>query len=237
MSNKLQTKVTSMGFWSSVLLVIFGIAFIVSVVATYYVNHSFEWWGGGEKAPLTFYVSLTLALLSVILLTMLMVSIHYYAPEEKKLFSHIAMVFTVIGVVLVSLNYYVQLTVVLKSFLADNTEGLQMFIYQNTASVMFAVDILGYFFIGLAMFFVAPVFGNGVLELFIRWFFVLTGLANLSGVVGHVLNNTAVLIGMLGGMSVLMMINSILLCVMFIKAEARVLTEIKPIEGGTMETA
>lgn len=236
MSNKLQTKVTGMGFWSSVLLVILSIAFIVSVVATYYVNHSFDWWGGGEKAPLTFYVSLTLALLSAVLLTMLMVSIHFYAPEEKKIFSNIAVAFTLIGVALISLNYYVQLTVVLKQFLADNTEGLQMFIYQNTASVMFAVDIVGYFFIGLAMFFVAPVFGNGLLELFIRWFFVLTGLANLSGVVGHVLNNTAVLIGMLGGMSVLLLVNSILLCIMFVKAEVR-LVESELIEEETAEVA
>ena len=227
MSEKLQTKVTGTGFWASVLLVILTIAFIVSVVATYYVNRNLEWWGGVQKAPLTFYVSLIIAFLSAILTVILLVSAHYYAPEDKKIYSHMAVLFATIGVVLLSINYYVQLTVVRPHLLHETMEGLEMFVFQNTGSLMFAVDIIGAFFMGLALFFIAPVFGNGTLELFIRWFLVLTGLASVAGVVGHVLDEKIVLIVCLGVMSLFYLISNILLTVMFTKAESRMIKDTK----------
>ena len=54
----------------------------------------------------------------------LMVSIHYYAAQEKRIWSQLGMAFAVVYAVMASLNYIMQLTVVRFSILNKETDGL-----------------------------------------------------------------------------------------------------------------
>ena len=49
----------------------------------------------------------------------------------------------------------------------------------NTQSMMWVFEVLGYFFMGISTLFVAPVFGSGRLESYVRWLFVLNGVLGL----------------------------------------------------------
>jgi hypothetical protein len=107
----------------------------------------------------------------------LMVCIHFYAPEEKKLWSFIGLSFTPVYVVMVTIPYYIQLTMVVPLLLevgSINSE-LVLFDYQT---FLYAVDVLGYTFMSLAMLFATPVFKNQstLLQKLIYWSFIVVGL-------------------------------------------------------------
>lgn len=73
-----------------------------------------------------------------------MVSIHYYVPEERKIWSHLGLVFATIYAVSISINYYVQLTFVVPRLLKGDVESgsLQPFLFVPFDSFLYSVDIL-----------------------------------------------------------------------------------------------
>ena len=67
------------------------------------------------------------------------------------------MAFATIYTVLISINYYVQLTWVAPRLAAGRTEGIEVFLFTPFDSFLYAVDILGYSFMSLATLFAAGV--------------------------------------------------------------------------------
>jgi len=53
-----------------------------------------------------------------------MVSVHYNTSEERKIWSHIGLVFATIYAVLISINYYVQLTFVVPRLLQGDVDSI-----------------------------------------------------------------------------------------------------------------
>src|SRR5450631_3166712 len=102
----------SVGFWSAVLATVFSL--------TYDVGQLAEWlgWlgsgGGPESAstPLGLVVLLTPSLLLGSSFLVLIVSVHQLAPPANRVWSHVAVAFATVYAVLISLNYFVQLTLV-----------------------------------------------------------------------------------------------------------------------------
>ena len=109
--------------------------------------------------------------------------IHSYASEEKKVFSLIGLSFAVIYATLISMNYFIQLT-----FVNQTTFDASAFEMTNPQSMMWVIEILGYFFMGLATLFTAPVFGSGKIETLIKWLFVANGVLGILTPIGYGLN-------------------------------------------------
>lgn len=95
-------------------------------------------------------------LLAALLLPMLFVSLHELAPENKRVFSRLAIVFCTLFSAFVGINRFVQLSVVRLSVLAGDTEGLERFLPYDGRSALFALEMTGWgVMLGLAAFFLA----------------------------------------------------------------------------------
>jgi hypothetical protein len=132
---------------------------------------------------LPFIPSLLLAPMFVLM----MLSIHYASPQEKKIFSQLGFSFSLICAAVLSIHYYIQLTVVQQRILSNELSGLWQFAAPNPHSFFWAFAALGYGFMGLALLFTAPVFGEKS-ERVIKWLFVANGIIGIVFLVGNALN-------------------------------------------------
>jgi hypothetical protein len=145
----------TVGFWSAVLVTVFSIAYDVGQIA--------EWlgWlgsGGGPESvstPLGLVVLLTPSLLLGSSFLVLAVSIHQLSSPDRKILSHAAVAFATAYAVLISINYYVQLTQVAPRLVAGRVEGIEPFLLVPFDSFLYSVDILGYSFMSVATLFAA----------------------------------------------------------------------------------
>lgn len=164
------------GFWSAVLSTAFSITYILGQLA--------EWLGllgsqGGPASgstPLGLVVLLTPSLFLGSSFLVLAVSIHQLASPERKVCSHAAVVFATAYAVLISLVYFVQLTLVAPRLARGQTEGIEVFLFVPFDSFLYAVDILGYSFMSVATLFAAMVFTGKGLERIVRAFLTANGL-------------------------------------------------------------
>jgi hypothetical protein len=99
-----------------------------------------------------------------------LLALHYVTPDEKRFWSHAAVLFAVMYATYVSLNYVVQLTAVIP-YGAPNPV-----LVQTPHSLFWTVDALGYIALGLATLFAVPVFAKQGLQKWLRWFFLANGL-------------------------------------------------------------
>ena len=97
------------------------------------------------------------------------------APD-RKIWSHVAVAFGTAYTVLISIVYFVQLTLVAPRLAGGQTEGIEAFLFVPFDSFLYAVDILGYSFMSVATLFAAPVFTGRGLERIVRWFLIANGL-------------------------------------------------------------
>jgi hypothetical protein len=176
MENNLSPAVRTFGKWSAILASVFSLVYVVGQLA--------EWLGllgsmGGPESPSTplgLVVLLTPSLFLGIAFAVLMVSVHYYAPEDRKIWSHAAIVFATIYAVLISINYFVQLTLVVPRMLRGDIESIRFLLFIPFDSFLYSVDILGYSFMSVSTLFAAFVFTGGGLERTVRRFLIANGL-------------------------------------------------------------
>jgi hypothetical protein len=114
----------------------------------------------------------------------MMLCIHHYAPDDKKVLSQLGFSFALICAALLSTHYYVQLTVVRLSILSNETAGLWQFAAPNPHSFFWAFAALGYGFMGLALLSVAPVF-TGKSERALKWLFIANGIVGIGFLIGN----------------------------------------------------
>jgi hypothetical protein len=166
----------AVGFWSAVLATVFSITYDIGQIA--------EWLGwlgsqGGPESsstPLGIYVLLTPSLFLGSSFLVLIVSTHQLSSPDRKIWSHVAIVFATVYTVLVSINYYVQLVWVAPRLAAGQPQGTEPFQFVVFDSFLYAVDILGYSFMSLATLFAAWVFTGKGLERTARIFLIANGL-------------------------------------------------------------
>ncbi len=99
-----------------------------------------------------------------------LLALHYVTPDEKRFWSHAAVLFAVMYATYVTLNYVVQLAAVIP-YDAPNPV-----LVQTPHSLFWTVDALGYVALGLATLFAVPVFAKQGLQKWLRWFFLANGL-------------------------------------------------------------
>lgn len=157
-----------LGFWSASFSATFAVMYIAAEMA------HLSGLLGPHDSPESLVVRMTPSLLLAMAFVMLMVTIHACASKQHKIWAHIALVFAVIYAVLVSIVYFVELTVVVPRTMQGEADQVALLEF-GFGTFMFAIDILGYFFMSLATLFAAPVFDGRGLERWIRWALVVNG--------------------------------------------------------------
>jgi hypothetical protein len=113
----------------------------------------------------------------------LMACIHSYASNERKVFSLIGLAFAIIYATLISVNYFIQLT-----YVRQSTFDVSMFDMTNPQSMMWVIEVLGYFFMGLSTLFAASVFESGRTEALAKWLFAANGVLGILTPVAYAMN-------------------------------------------------
>lgn len=176
MTTRISPSTKTVGYWSAVLATVFSVTYSVVQIA--------EWLGllGSQGGPESASTLLGLVLLltpSLFLgsaFLVLVVSIHYLAPPERKIWSHAAIAFATAYAVLISIVYFVQLTLVAPHLARGQIQGIEVFLFVPFDSFLYAVDILGYSFMSVATLFAAMVFTGRGLERVVRLFLLANGL-------------------------------------------------------------
>ena len=176
MQANVSASTRSVGFYSAVLATFFSVAYVVAQIG--------EWMGllgsagGPESAstPLGIYVLLTPSLLLGPAFLIMMAAVHDLAPPDRKIWSRAALAFATVYAVLISINYYVQLTWVAPRLAEGRIEGMEPFLFTPFDSFLYAVDILGYSFMSLSTLFASRVFTGGGQERIVRLFLLANGL-------------------------------------------------------------
>ncbi|MBO9567114.1 MAG: hypothetical protein J7621_30355 [Niastella sp.] len=170
------TPTLKIGYWSAILATIFSLLYIIGQLAEWL--NLFNSGGGPENAstPTGLTILMLPSLLLGIAFPILMTAIHYYVPKERKLFSHLGIVFAAIYSVLICMNYFIQLTLVVPHMLTGETASIQFLLFKPFDSFLYSVDILGYSFMSLSILFAAFAFSNKDREKTVRAFMIANGL-------------------------------------------------------------
>lgn len=128
------------------------------------------------SSPLDETLIYTTSLCIVIPFVLEILALHYVTPNEKKFWSHAALVFSILYAVFVTANYVVQLATVIPMKL-KGTIGEIRVLEQTPHSMFWDFDALGYIFMGLATFIAIPVFEKHGFQKWVRISFIANALA------------------------------------------------------------
>ncbi len=104
----------------------------------------------------------------------LMACLYSFARSEHEVFVRIGMSFTLITTLVITADYFVQLSVVQPSLLKGETEGLALLGQYNPHGIFIALEDLGYLTMSLALLCASAVLnGRSRLERLIRWLYLL----------------------------------------------------------------
>lgn len=153
--------VYSIGFWSALLTALLSLAWTAAFAYQFSSAPPGPWGGVEETARsfnfLTDMINLVFALPLSWAFVVMMVSVHFSVPEDKKIWTMIGLVFGIIYAVMANINYLIQLVTVRASLLAGETEGLGLFVSANMHSIFwalansYAIQSLGLFFAAWAI--------------------------------------------------------------------------------------
>lgn len=137
----------TIGFWSALGVTVAG--------AAYFAVVSFLVARGRFYLPLPDSVEVFAAwdtIASAPLLVASLVAVHRSVPHDRRVYSLLGVVFAAVFMVMVSINRFVQLTVVRPSLLEGNAGGLERFMPYGPRSVMLSLELVGWgFFLGLSL--------------------------------------------------------------------------------------
>jgi hypothetical protein len=111
-----------------------------------------------------------------------MLALHYTVSEEKRFWTHAAVILAAIYTVYCTMNYVVQLTTVIPAgyyWTLENQQGTPgplSILNQTPHSLFWDLDGLGYIFLNLSTLFAFPVFEKRGLENWVRRFFLANAL-------------------------------------------------------------
>jgi hypothetical protein len=119
------------------------------------------------------YLWMPSAMLLVVVYVILMVSIHAYAAQHKKIYSQIGLSFALIAAGILLSDYFIQFSVVPISLMNQETEGIALLTQYNAHGIFIVLEELGYLLMSLSFLFLAPVFANiGRLASVVKWVFI-----------------------------------------------------------------
>lgn len=158
----MKRRIYIIGYWSGL------IAFLATVA--FYIVQMLQIWGAltyPMDAILIYGFSLCITLPFLIE----MLALHHTVPDEKKFWSHGALIFTIVYVVFVTANYVVQLATVIPMTLQDAAEEVKL-LAQTPHSLFWDFDAIGYIFMGLATLIAIPIFEKTGIQKWVRYSFM-----------------------------------------------------------------
>jgi hypothetical protein len=181
-----------LGFWSAVLTAVIAAAHFAVGILTPARSGPFAPTANIISYPYTNvasfipidYVWLYPGFLLAPTFVVLMVCIHHYAADDKKIFSQIGLSFALIYAAVITTDYFIQWTVVVPSILSGKTEGFSLFTQYNPHGIFIALEGLGYLMMSVALLFAAAVLAGGRLERAIRWLFIASFVLAIGSYVG-----------------------------------------------------
>ncbi len=162
----MNSAVRSIGFWSGLIAFVSALAFFVTQVLQIVGILGYPW-----DEILIYGFSLCI----VVPFILEMLSLHYLVPIEKKFWSHVALIFTVMYAVFVTANYVVQLATVIPMTIRGSADEIRI-LRQTPHSLFWDFDAIGYIFMGLATLFAVPVFKKQGFQRWVRYLFLIHGL-------------------------------------------------------------
>ncbi len=178
-----------LGYWSALLIALLVILIDAGMIASnilYPITSitNIEQYAAqfSSLQMLPFIPSLILAPVFVVL----MLCIYHTAPEDKKLLGQLGFSFAVICGAILSLHYYIQLTVVRQGLLSNELAGLWQFATPNPYSLFWTFAALGYGFMGFAVLSIALIFYEKA-DRPIKWLLVANGVVGVAFLVGNAL--------------------------------------------------
>jgi hypothetical protein len=176
----METKtISTVGFYSAVFmtlltLVTFIIAIFTPPLGGPYCTggcYSYPYSDIAARFPRD-YIWMYPAILLSLVYYVLMVSIHYFAPGDRKLFSHIGLSFALISTATLITDYFLQVSVIQPSLVLGETDGIALLSQFNAHGIFIVLEEIGFFMMSLSMICMAPVFvGKTRAEKAIRWLF------------------------------------------------------------------
>lgn len=142
--------ISKIGFWSGILAFAVTVGYCIVQILQLYDALTY---------PTDERLIYGLSLCIVVPFVLEILAFHYIAPENKKFWSHAALIFTTLYAVFVTANYVVQLATVIPKTLKGSLNEVRI-LQQTPHSLFWDFDALGYIFMGLACLVSIPVFEN-----------------------------------------------------------------------------
>ncbi len=182
----MEKKIASrLGFWASVYIAVLGGMYLLILIYSILTE--------GFSLNLTPFVQLVAGIGTFLLVpgfVILFTAIRFVIDGDHQVLGSLGVSFTILFAATVSINRFVQLTVIQQS-LPDVPADLVRFLPYAPGSVMLALEVLGWgFFSSLAALFVAPLFSASPLNKTIRWLFILYAVVSFISVIGFAANIT-----------------------------------------------
>ncbi len=112
-----------------------------------------------SRFPRDYYWMYPAILLSFSYLVM-MLCIHHFSRDEKKLFSSISVAFALISTLILTLDYFVQVSFIQPSLMAGETEGIAFLSQYNPHGIFIIMEELGFITMNFSFFALIPVFST-----------------------------------------------------------------------------
>ena len=172
----LAPSVLRLGFWSAVAT--------ATTYIVFFLSSSFAF-GVFLRVPWDQIIPIGASLLIAPSFILLMVSLHYAAPEAKRIWSHAAIAFAILYAAFVSI-VYVTLLFVVEPHVVHHTESeAAPFLFGHGTFVQM-LDGLGYAYMSLAVCLTAPILAGGRLSWWIRRIALASGPAALGVLLSYV---------------------------------------------------
>jgi hypothetical protein len=119
------------------------------------------------------YIWMYPATVLMVVFVVLLACIHQSMPENRRLYSLLALVFGAMAASLLAADYYIQIAALQPSILKGEWEGVALVTQYNPHGIFIALEELGYLLMSLAFLFAGLVFAHaGRLERALRWLLV-----------------------------------------------------------------
>lgn len=174
-------RAIQLGLWSSIILALLNAVYLALLVVEF-STQGFAF----PPPPMVQLVAGVITLLTVPTMLVLFAAIKHVSPKEDAILGTLGLSFAILFAAAVSINRFVQLTVIRQATPADLGGDLKRFLPYADGSIMLALELLGWgFFIPMAALSIAPLFRSNRLGLSIRWTLVAIAALSFVGVAGY----------------------------------------------------
>jgi hypothetical protein len=178
-ASSLSAAVGRLGYWSAIMTALLATVNFIAGILAFARSGPFARLATTISYPYTDvasfipadYIWLIPGILLAIAFVVLMACIHYHAPLNKKIFSHIGLSFALVYAAVIITDYFIQYTVVMPGLLSGETSGLSLLTQYNPHGLFVALEGLGFLMMSVAFLFAAFAFTGGKLEYTIRFLF------------------------------------------------------------------